>query len=172
MGLLDGLLGELMGGGSQDPRQQGGATGGGMSGGTIAAALIPIVLQLLQRNGGIGGLMEKMQQAGYGSQGQSWVGTGQNEGISPDMLSQIFGQGQLQDIASQLGMSQDQAASSLAQTLPQVVDRMTPSGSLPDGDDLVARTLRELQMGRESHGMETGRESQGETPDVGRESHG
>ena len=90
-----------------------------------------------------------MEKAGYGSQGQSWIGTGQNEGISPDMLSQIFGQGQLQDIASQLGMSQDQAASSLAQALPQVVDRMTPSGAIPDdGDDLVARTLRELQMGR------------------------
>jgi uncharacterized protein YidB (DUF937 family) len=152
MGLLDGLLGELMGGGSQDPRQQGSGMGGGMSGGMIAA-LIPIVLQLLQRNGGIGGLMDKMQQAGYGSQGQSWIGTGQNEAISPDMLSQIFGQGQLQDIASQLGMSQDQAASSLAQALPQVVDRMTPSGAIPgDGDDLVERTLRELQMGRESHG--------------------
>ena len=128
-------------------------SGGMGGGGMIAAALIPIVLQLLQRNGGIGGLMNKMQQAGVGSQGQSWIGTGQNQGISPDMLSQIFGQGQLQDIASQLGMSQDQAASSLAQALPQVVDRMTPSGAIPDdGDDLVARTLRELQMGRESHG--------------------
>ena len=153
MGLLDGLLGGLMGGGSHDPRQQ----GGGMSGGMIAAAIIPIVLQLLQRNGGIGGLLQKMQQAGYGGQAQSWVGTGQNEAISPDMLSQIFGQGQLQDIASQLGMSHDEAASSLAQALPQVVDRMTPSGSIPDdGDDLVARTLQELQLGRaqgrESHG--------------------
>jgi uncharacterized protein YidB (DUF937 family) len=149
MGLLDGLLGGLMSGGSQDPRQQGGGMGGGM----MAAAIIPIVLQLLQRNGGLGGLMQKMQQAGYGSQGQSWVGAGQNQDISPDVLSQIFGQGQLQDIASQLGMSHEQAASSLAQALPQVVDRMTPSGSIPDdGDDLVARTLRELQQGRESHG--------------------
>ena len=115
MGLLDGLLGELMGGGLQDPRQQAGGMGGGMSGGMggggmIAAALIPIVLQLLQRNGGIGGLMDKMQQAGVGSQGQSWIGTGQNQGISPDMLSQIFGQGQLQDIASQLGLTRNHAA--------------------------------------------------------------
>ena len=150
MGLLDGLLGGLMGG-AQDPRQQGGGMGG--MGGVGTAALIGVVLNLLQRNGGLEGLMQKMNGAGLGSQGQSWVGTGQNQSISPDMLSQIFGGGQMDDIARQLGMSQHQAASSVAQALPDVVDRMTPTGSIPsDSDDLVARTLRELQMGRESHG--------------------
>jgi uncharacterized protein YidB (DUF937 family) len=143
MGLLDGLLGGLMGGGQPDPRQQQGGLGG--LGGIGGAAVIGIVLQLLQRNGGIGGLLQQMQQAGYGSQGQSWVGTGQNQAISPDVLSQIFGQGQMQDIARELGMSHDQAASTVAQALPQVVDQMTPSGSIPpDSDDLVARTLQEL----------------------------
>src|SRR5689334_6352991 len=104
MGLLDSLLGGLMsggmGGGSQDPRQQSGGLGG--LGGMGTAAIVGIVLQLLQRNGGIGGLMQKMNQAGVGSQGQSWVGTGQNQAISPDMLSQIFGRGQMDDIAREL----------------------------------------------------------------------
>jgi len=140
MGLLDGLLGGLMGGGSNDPRQQGGGLGG-----MGTAAIVAVVLQLLQRNGGIGGLLQKMQQSGLGPQGQSWVGTGQNQSISPDVLSQIFGQGQMQDIARQLGVSHDEAASSVAQALPDVVDRMTPAGSVPpDSDDLVSRTLQEL----------------------------
>ena len=140
MGLLDGLLGGLMGGGSNDPRQQGGGLGG-----MGRAAIVAVVLQLLQRNGGIGGLLQKMQQSGLGPQGQSWVGTGQNQSISPDVLSQIFGQGQMQDIARQLGVSHDEAASSVAQVLPDVVDRMTPAGSVPpDSDDLVSRTLQEL----------------------------
>ena len=140
MGLLDGLLGGLMGGGSNDPRQQGGGLGG-----MGRAAIVAVVLQLLQRNGGIGGLLQKMQQSGLGPQGQSWVGTGQNQSISPDVLSQIFGQGQMQDIARQLGVSHDEAASSVAQALPDVVDRMTPAGSVPpDSDDLVSRTLQEL----------------------------
>jgi len=140
MGLLDGLLGGLMGGGSTDPRQHGGGLGG-----MGTAAIIAVVLQLLQRNGGIGGLLQKMQQSGHGPQGQSWIGTGQNQAISPDVLSQIFGQGQMQDIARELGMSHDEAASSVAQVLPDVVDRMTPAGSVPpDSDDLVSRTLQEL----------------------------
>ena len=140
MGLLDGLLGGMLGGGSADPRQRGGGLGG-----MGTAAIIAIVLQLLQRNGGIGGLLQRMQQAGAGPQGHSWVGTGQNESISPDMLSQIFGSGQMDDIARQLGVSRDEAASTVAQALPDVVDRMTPSGAIPDdSDDLVSRTLQEL----------------------------
>ena len=151
MGLLDGLLGGLMGGGSNDPRQQGGGLGG--MGGAGTAAVIGIVLQLLQRNGGLGGLLQRMQQSGAGAQGQSWIGTGQNQPISPDALSQIFGQGQMADIARQLGLPQEEAASTVAQALPDVVDRMTPAGSIPaDSDDLVSSTLRELQAGRESHG--------------------
>jgi uncharacterized protein YidB (DUF937 family) len=146
MGLLDGLLGGLMGG-SQDPRQQGGGMGG--MGGMGTAAIVAIVLQLLQRNGGIGGLLSRMQQSGAGAHGQSWVGTGQNMPISPDMLSQIFGQGQMEDIARQLGVSRDEAASGVAQALPQVVDQMTPGGSIPaDSDDLVSRTLQELMAKR------------------------
>jgi len=144
MGLLDGLLGGLMGGGMGDPRQRSGGLGG-----IGTAAIIGIVLQLLQRNGGLGGLLQRMQQTGAGPQGQSWVGTGQNMPISPDMLSQIFGQGQMDDIARQRGVSHEEAATTVAQALPDVIDRMTPAGSIPDdSDDLVSRTLQELTTRR------------------------
>jgi uncharacterized protein YidB (DUF937 family) len=69
--------------------------------------------------------------------------------ISPDMLSQIFGQGQMDDIARQLGVSHEEAATTVAQALPDVIDRMTPAGSIPDdSDDLVSRTLQELTTRR------------------------
>jgi uncharacterized protein YidB (DUF937 family) len=142
MGLLDGLLGEVMNGiqGRMPGTQQGNA--GSALGGS---AIMMLVLQLLQQNGGIGGLLSRMQQAGYGGQAQSWVGTGQNQPIPPDAMSQIFG-GQLGQIAQQLGMSHDEAASSVAQALPDVVDRMTPQGSVPPGDnDIVAQALAMLQ---------------------------
>jgi uncharacterized protein YidB (DUF937 family) len=90
-----------------------------------------IALQMLQQNGGIQGLLAKMQQAGMGAQAQSWIGTGPNQPISPDALSQIFGQGQLGQIAQQLGMSQQDVAGGLSRTLPDVVDEMTPQGQIP-----------------------------------------
>ena len=134
MGLLDGLLGNVMGG----------MMGGGQSrqGGN---QLIQMVLEMLQQNGGIEGLLARMQQAGYGQQAQSWIGTGQNMPISPDALAQIFGQGQLGQIAQQLGLPQQDAAGGLAQMLPDVVDQMTPQGQIPDdSNDLVALVLANL----------------------------
>ena len=135
MGLLDGLLGSVLGGMAGQQNQ---AQGGGQ--------LLQMVLTMLQQNGGIEGLLAKMQQAGYGGQAQSWIGTGQNQPVPPDALSQIFGQGQLADIARQLGVSRDDAAGGLARALPDVVDRMTPDGRIPeDTNDLVAQTLAKLQ---------------------------
>lgn len=164
MGLLDGLLGQMMGGANNAGgagRQDGGlgdllgSLGGGMPGmgaGSGQSAqganpLLMILLQLLQQNGGIGGLMGRMQQSGMGEQVQSWIGTGQNQPIAPDALSQIFGQGQLGQIAQQLGMSQQDAAGGLAQMLPELVNEMTPQGQIPQNDnDLVAQVLASLQQ--------------------------
>jgi uncharacterized protein YidB (DUF937 family) len=137
MGLLDGLLGSVMGGmtGGSQPQQGGNQ-------------LVQLVLQMLQQNGGIEGLLARMQQAGYGQQAQSWIGTGQNMPITPDALSQIFGQGQLGQIAQQLGLPQQDAAGGLAQMLPDVVDQMTPQGEIPDNSsDLVSQVLANLQRG-------------------------
>jgi len=137
MGLLDGMLGNVLGG----------MMGSGQQGAQGQSPLIAIALQMLQQNGGLQGMLGKMQQAGFGEQAQSWVGTGQNMPISPDALTQIFGQGQLGRIAEQLGMPQQDVAGGLAQMLPGVVDQMTPQGQIPD-NDLVAETLALLQKGR------------------------
>jgi uncharacterized protein YidB (DUF937 family) len=108
-----------------------------------------MLLQLLQQNGGLQGVLGKLQQSGYGQQAQSWIGTGQNMPIDAGALSQIFGHGQLGQIAQQLGVSQEEAAGGLAQMLPQVVDQMTPQGQVPDNhSDLVNEALAMLQRGR------------------------
>jgi len=156
MGMLDELLGGLMQGGlnsgtqgipGNSPGSSQGMPGLGAAGG--GAAILAIILQLLQQGGGLQGMLGKMQRAGYGDQAQSWIGTGQNQAIPPDALSQIFGSGTLQQFAQQFGMSTDQLSGTVSQALPDVVNRMTPSGNLPpDGDDLVARTLQELMRGQ------------------------
>ena len=130
MGLLDGLLGSLMGGMTGD------GTGGKQS------PLLQIALQLMQQNGGLQGILAKFQQAGYGAQADSWVSAGQNMPISADALSQALGQGQLGQIAQQLGMSHGDTANGLASMLPQMIDKMTPHGQVPDDhDDMVAQAL-------------------------------
>jgi uncharacterized protein YidB (DUF937 family) len=154
MGLLDAILGGVLGGNAGGPvsGQFGNATGG-MLGGASAqgqSPLLMIVMQMLQQNGGLQGILAKFQQAGYGQQAQSWVGTGPNLPIDPRILQQILGQGgQLGQIAQQLGISQEQASDGVAQMLPQVVDQMTPAGQIPENHgDLVNEALAILQRGR------------------------
>jgi uncharacterized protein YidB (DUF937 family) len=134
MGMLDGLLGSLMGG----------MTGGGQQ---QQNPLLAIALQMLQQNGGIEGILGKFQQAGYADQAQSWISTGENRPISADDLQQVLGQGQLGQIAQQLGLGQRETADGLASVLPQVIDRMTPTGQVPaDSSDLVEQALAILNQ--------------------------
>ena len=143
MGLLDAIIGGMM---REQPGAPTGMSGLGAQG---QSPLLQIALQLLQQHGGLQGMLGKFQQAGYGEQAQSWIGTGQNMPIDAGALSQIFGHGQLGQIAQQLGVSQEEAAGGLAQMLPQVVDQMTPQGQVPDNhSDLVNEALAMLQRGR------------------------
>ena len=138
MGMLDGLMDSALGG----------LLGGGGAAGQ-QSPLLQMALQLLQQNGGIGGMVDKFRQAGYAQQADSWVSTGENQPIAPDALQQALGQGELGDIASKLGLSTGAAAGGLASILPQIIDRMTPHGQIPDDhNDLVSQALATLQKTR------------------------
>lgn len=132
MGLLDSVVGALA---------------GGQSGGE--SPLLNIVMQLINnpQTGGLGGLVQSFQQGGLGNIVNSWVSTGQNLPISAEQIQAVLGGGQLQNIAAQLGMSTEQASGSLADLLPQVVDKLTPNGQVPEGGDLLAQGLDMLKKG-------------------------
>ena len=133
-GGLGDILGQVLGGGA--PRGGGGigdilgqVLGGGGGGGAGAG---------MGGMGGLGGLLEQFQRAGYGEQASSWVGTGQNQPIPADVIGHIFGQDGLAAIARQAGVSEQDASAGLSQLLPEVVDRVTPNGQVPDLDMLSA----------------------------------
>ena len=129
MGLLDGLLGSVLGGANSGAAQQ-------------QNPLIQIALQMLQQNGGIGGVLDKFRQGGYADQANSWQSTGENLPISPSALQEVLGSGSIGQIAQQLGLSHGEAAGGLAQVLPQLIDKMTPGGEVPDNnDDMVSQAL-------------------------------
>ena len=158
MGLFDGLLGNVLGAALGGNRQQsqdqdplsailGGLTGGSSaaSGGGAGNMLLQLALSMLQQQGGLGGVLGKFREAGMGAQADSWVGTGQNMNISPNQLEQVFGSGVLSDIASKLGMSQDQAGSAMSQVLPELINQLTPQGQVtPDSENSVAEGLDAL----------------------------
>ena len=150
MGLLDELIGNLLGAGSggnqrQDPL---GSIFGGLAGGSQGQSgnlLLQLALSLLQQNGGLEGVLGRFRQEGLGQQADSWVSTGQNMNISADQLQQIFGSSTMSDLASQLGMPREQAGSTMAQVLPEVINQLTPRGRVPEnGDEEIAQGLSML----------------------------
>lgn len=116
-----------------------GSPGGGLSGGGLSGGGLGRGLGGLGALGGLAGILSLLSQRGFGGQVNSWVGTGPNEPLSPDVLGDVFDRQQIAEIASQAGVSEDEARSGLAELLPQVVDDLTPDGQLPPDDQLDER---------------------------------
>ncbi len=124
MGLLDGmakgLLGKVLGGGTQNP-------------------LMDIVLGLITnpQSGGLQGLIQMFNQKGLGDAMSSWISTGQNQAVSGDQIQHALGGDFIQQIAQQLGSSNSEVSGGLANLLPDVIDKLTPTGKVPEGDQLA-----------------------------------
>jgi uncharacterized protein YidB (DUF937 family) len=139
MGLLDSVIGAL-------GNSQGGGGGGGGGG---QADLLNAVVGMLGQGGGTGGgaaggmaggmggfgglisLASKFQQNGLGDVMNSWIGTGENKPITPDALGAVLGNDTVAGMAKQLGVNNNDLLGQLSQLLPQVVDKLTPQGQIP-----------------------------------------
>lgn len=80
----------------------------------------------------LGSLMSKMDTGGLGAVAKSWLGDGNNESISPDQVTTMFGADKISEFASTLGVSKEEAAGGLSDALPQMVDKASSGGSLLD----------------------------------------
>ena len=81
--------------------------------------------------GGLGGLLNKLQQGGLGNQTNSWVGSGQNQPVSPGQLSQALGPNIIKTLSQMTGISEDDLTKQLSQGIPVIVNTLTPNGRLP-----------------------------------------
>ena len=98
--------------------------------------LLEVIMGLLKssESGGLQGLAETFNEKGLGELMSSWIGKGENLPISPEQIQHVLGSSQIRQIAEKLGVSPDEASSGLAEMLPQLVDKLTPEGSLPSQD--------------------------------------
>ncbi|WP_024508660.1 YidB family protein [Bradyrhizobium sp. ARR65] len=102
--------------------------------GQLGAAVLPVVMSEVFGSGGQGGLnaiVAKLQQAGFGEQVKSWIGTGQNLPITADQIRQVLGNDTVRQIAAKYNIPIDQVSEVLAHQLPVAVDRASPDGKLP-----------------------------------------
>ena len=112
MGLLDGVLGGLVGAG---------------------------INQVIRQHGGVQGLVNQFQQKGLGDQASSWVSNGPNKQIAPGDLANALGADQIESLSAQSGLSRDELLQGLSKFLPDVVNHLTPDGRLPNENELSGR---------------------------------
>jgi uncharacterized protein YidB (DUF937 family) len=126
-GDLDDIVGALTGGDGT------GGRAGGMGG--LLGSLLPAVGGMLA-GGGLQQILAGFQANGRAEQADSWIGTGANEPVSADDVRKALGSDELEKLAARLGVSTDEAADTLAQILPDVVDRVSPGGHLASDAEL------------------------------------
>lgn len=111
--------------------------GGLAGGGNSQAALLNAVGSLIgSQTGGLGALVKAFEQNGLGNVVSSWVGTGPNLPISPEQISKGLGADVVGRLANGAGLAPDSASTALATLLPMLVDKLTPNGSIPEGQAL------------------------------------
>ncbi|MEV4450088.1 YidB family protein [Streptomyces mirabilis] len=115
---LGGLLGGLLGGGGQG--------GSGGTGGSGAGNILGALLGALGGGGGqaaggnpLGGLLDMLTKSGLMDQAQSWIGTGENKPVSGEQI---------------------------AQHLSQAVDKLTPSGELPQPGAFLEDLIKQQSL--------------------------
>ena len=105
----------------------------GLIGGIVGAGMVSVVNGILEKHGGLQGVVSEFEKNGLGATVNSWVGTGPNQPISPDQVHKVVGPDLLQQLADKSGLSVQDLTQKLAQLLPQAVDKLTPNGTIPKG---------------------------------------
>lgn len=122
MGLLDDIVGKAAGMVRGDEGELPGVQGG--------------ILEMIagRESGGLGGLVQSFQEKGLGGIISSWIGTGENQTISADQIQQVLGSDTIQNLAAKFGIKPEDLSGKLAEFLPGAIDKITPDGTLPNGE--------------------------------------
>ncbi|HCI77288.1 MULTISPECIES: YidB family protein [unclassified Psychrobacter] len=127
-GGLGDILGSVLGGQAMGGQTRKSGFGGK---GMLIAALMPMVLSWIKRNGGLSGALSKITGMGYENQARSWMSNQQdNDNLDPNDISQLFDENEIQQVAAHTGANDVEVRQGLAELLPEVMNQLTPSGNL------------------------------------------
>ena len=123
MALMDNLLNaatQMLGGNSENGAQ---------------GSLTDMAMDLVKQQGGVGNLINQLQQGGLGDTLSSWVSNqSSNLPVSGSDLQNALGSDTVNQIAQKFGVDVGQAGDLLAKVLPDLVDKATPNGTAQDAD--------------------------------------
>ncbi len=113
----------------------------GILGGVLGAGAVALVTKYINEHGGLQGVVEQFQKQGLGGTINSWIGTGENEPVTPEQITKTVGAEKINEMAKDAGVEPAVLAGQLAQHLPTAIDKVTPDGKLPDVAATVANAI-------------------------------
>lgn len=128
MGMLDALI--------KNPEMIGDVAKFASDNPEIAKAAMDLFSSSKGAGGGLGDIVGALQSGGLGDAVSSWLGGGDNVAVAPDQLKSALGADRISQFAEQAGVSGSEASAVLAGILPQIVDKLSPDGQLPDSGGL------------------------------------
>lgn len=103
---------------------------------------VQLIQALLQSQGGVEGVIAKLQQGGLDDLLKTWISADkENAPVSGEQIANVFGQENLQAAAQEAGVEEKDAGDLLAEFLPKIVDTLTLDGQLPDLQNLNTNDL-------------------------------
>jgi uncharacterized protein YidB (DUF937 family) len=103
----------------------------GLIGGIVGAGMVSVVNDILEKHGGVQGVVGEFEKNGLGTTVKSWVGRGPNQPVTPDQVHKVLGPELLQRLSEKSGLSVQDLTEKLSQVLPHAVDHLTPDGAVP-----------------------------------------
>jgi uncharacterized protein YidB (DUF937 family) len=83
------------------------------------------------------GMVQKLDKSGLSNQVKTWTGSGENAPITGDQLKDALGTGTIDKVAKAAHTTPNQAAESLADVLPELIDSATTDGTIPNSSELT-----------------------------------
>jgi uncharacterized protein YidB (DUF937 family)/outer membrane protein OmpA-like peptidoglycan-associated protein len=105
--------------------------------GTLLSGLLSMMTN--QDSGGFSGFLNLFSKAGLGDLASSWVSSGANSPLSNEQLESALGSNTIGSIAEKVGLPAGTATSAMAWMVPQVIDKLTPDGVVPEEKDLLSK---------------------------------
>ena len=90
-------------------------------------AFCAAVIEFVQRQGAVSGIVRRMEQLGLGAIARSWLATDIHVPIFSAQLHALFGTGALRAFAARLGLQPRDLVRRLSQALPRILNNLASS---------------------------------------------
>jgi uncharacterized protein YidB (DUF937 family) len=100
-----------------------------------------IAMEVFNQNGGLAGIVAKLQESGLAEQAASWISKGENIPVSGEQISNALGENTIKELAAKFNINADTLSSQIAEHLPKVVDQMTPEGEVNESSGSLVSTI-------------------------------